>query len=95
MEPGIDALAVRFGLVPASAGSGGSITAVLADALRRERGLKPGGARSGGMRIAFYAPLKAPDHPIPSGDRRVGAAAAWALAVRRPRRLYRFAVSQL
>jgi glycosyltransferase involved in cell wall biosynthesis len=23
------------------------------------------------MRIAFYAPLKAPDHPIPSGDRRV------------------------
>src|SRR5712691_4186507 len=24
-----------------------------------------------GMRIAFYAPLKPPDHPIPSGDRRV------------------------
>ena len=24
------------------------------------------------MRIAFYAPLKAPDHPIPSGDRRIG-----------------------
>src|SRR5258705_996076 len=23
------------------------------------------------MRIAFYAPLKPPDHPIPSGDRRV------------------------
>src|SRR5689334_12012332 len=23
------------------------------------------------MRIAFYAPLKAPDHPVPSGDRRV------------------------
>jgi glycosyltransferase involved in cell wall biosynthesis len=23
------------------------------------------------MRIAFYAPLKSPDHPIPSGDRRV------------------------
>ncbi|SRR6266851_4259049 len=23
------------------------------------------------MRIAFYAPLKAPDHPMPSGDRRV------------------------
>jgi glycosyltransferase involved in cell wall biosynthesis len=23
------------------------------------------------MRVAFYAPLKAPDHPIPSGDRRV------------------------
>lgn len=23
------------------------------------------------MRIAFYAPLKAPDHPIPSGDRRM------------------------
>ncbi|MEO5700158.1 MAG: glycosyltransferase family 4 protein [Casimicrobiaceae bacterium] len=25
------------------------------------------------MRIAFYAPLKAPDHPVPSGDRRLGA----------------------
>jgi glycosyltransferase involved in cell wall biosynthesis len=24
------------------------------------------------MRIAFYAPLKPPDHPIPSGDRRIG-----------------------
>ena len=24
------------------------------------------------MRIAFYAPLKAPDHPVPSGDRTVG-----------------------
>jgi glycosyltransferase involved in cell wall biosynthesis len=24
-----------------------------------------------GMRIAFYAPLKPPDHPVPSGDRRV------------------------
>src|SRR5712692_386544 len=24
-----------------------------------------------GMRVAFYAPLKPPDHPIPSGDRRV------------------------
>jgi glycosyltransferase involved in cell wall biosynthesis len=23
------------------------------------------------MRVAFYAPLKAPDHPVPSGDRRV------------------------
>src|SRR6516165_1462171 len=23
------------------------------------------------MRVAFYAPLKPPDHPIPSGDRRV------------------------
>src|SRR4051794_34023231 len=22
------------------------------------------------MRVAFYAPLKAPDHPVPSGDRR-------------------------
>jgi hypothetical protein len=21
------------------------------------------------MRIAFYAPLKSPDHPVPSGDR--------------------------
>src|SRR5947209_5693008 len=24
------------------------------------------------MRVAFYAPLKPPDHPVPSGDRRVG-----------------------
>lgn len=24
------------------------------------------------MRIAFYAPLKAPDHPVPSGDRLMG-----------------------
>ena len=24
------------------------------------------------MRIAFYAPMKPPDHPVPSGDRRVG-----------------------
>src|SRR5215218_4900626 len=23
------------------------------------------------MRVAFYAPLKSPDHPVPSGDRRV------------------------
>ncbi len=27
--------------------------------------------RVNAMRIAFYAPLKAPDHPLPSGDRRV------------------------
>ena len=26
------------------------------------------------MRIAFYAPLKAPDHPVPSGDRRMARA---------------------
>jgi glycosyltransferase involved in cell wall biosynthesis len=24
------------------------------------------------LRVAFYAPLKPPDHPVPSGDRRVG-----------------------
>mgnify|MGYP001817642043 CR=1 FL=1 len=24
------------------------------------------------MRIAFYAPMKSPDHPLPSGDRQVG-----------------------
>ncbi|HJS32647.1 MAG TPA: glycosyltransferase family 1 protein, partial [Alphaproteobacteria bacterium] len=23
------------------------------------------------MRIVFYAPLKPPDHPVPSGDRRM------------------------
>src|SRR4029078_7831636 len=31
-----------------------------------------GGANScirGSMKIAFYAPLKPPDHPVPSGDR--------------------------
>lgn len=31
------------------------------------------------MRIAFYAPLKPPDHPVPSGDRRVGRALIAAL----------------
>ena len=31
------------------------------------------------MRIAFYAPLKAPDHETPSGDRRVAALYAQAL----------------
>lgn len=31
------------------------------------------------MRIAFYAPLKAPDHPVPSGDRRIGRALIQAL----------------
>jgi len=25
----------------------------------------------GRVRIAFYAPLKPPDHPVPSGDRRI------------------------
>ena len=44
------------------------------------------------MRVAFYAPLKAPDHPVPSGDRaiarlllaaleRAGAARGWEVAV--------------
>ncbi|HUI18216.1 MAG TPA: glycosyltransferase family 4 protein [Alphaproteobacteria bacterium] len=31
------------------------------------------------MRIAFYAPLKPPDHPVPSGDRRLGRALVAAL----------------
>src|SRR3954451_19454243 len=31
----------------------------------------PSSERSRFMRIAFYAPLKPPDHPVPSGDRRV------------------------
>ena len=26
------------------------------------------------MRVAFYAPLKPPDHPVPSGDRRMARA---------------------
>ena len=33
------------------------------------------------MRIAFYAPLKPPDHPVPSGDRRVARLLMAALAV--------------
>jgi glycosyltransferase involved in cell wall biosynthesis len=32
------------------------------------------------MRIALYAPLKPPDHPVPSGDRRMGQLIATALA---------------
>ncbi len=32
------------------------------------------------MRIAFYAPLKPPDHPVPSGDRRMGRLLGAALA---------------
>lgn len=32
------------------------------------------------MRIAFYAPLKAPTHPVPSGDRRMGRLLIEALA---------------
>ncbi len=32
------------------------------------------------MRVAFYAPLKAPDHPVPSGDRRMARAFAGLLA---------------
>ena len=26
------------------------------------------------MRVAFYAPMKPPDHPLPSGDRRMARA---------------------
>lgn len=32
------------------------------------------------MRIAFYAPMKAPDHPVPSGDRRMAGLIMAALA---------------
>ena len=31
------------------------------------------------MRIAFYAPLKSPDHPVPSGDRQIARALLRAL----------------
>ena len=34
------------------------------------------------MRIAFYAPLKPPDHPVPSGDRRMAQLVMAALAAR-------------
>ena len=33
------------------------------------------------MRVAFYAPLKPPDHPVPSGDRRVAQQITAALAM--------------
>ena len=32
------------------------------------------------MKIAFYAPLKPPDHPVPSGDRNIARALMQALA---------------
>ena len=34
------------------------------------------------MRIAFHAPLKPPDHPVPSGDRRMAQLLMAALAAR-------------
>jgi hypothetical protein len=44
------------------------------------------------MRIAFYAPLKPPDHPIPSGDRRMAQLflAAFRLAGHQPVLVSRF-----
>ncbi len=38
---------------------------------RRYPGTRRGALTRPAMRIAFYAPLKPPDHPVPSGDRRV------------------------
>lgn len=35
------------------------------------------------MRIAFYAPLKSPEHPVPSGDRRMGRLLVEALRIAR------------
>ena len=35
------------------------------------------------MRIAFYAPLKSPEHPVPSGDRRMGRLLIEALRIAR------------
>jgi glycosyltransferase involved in cell wall biosynthesis len=32
------------------------------------------------VKVAFYAPLKSPDHPLPSGDRAIARALRWALA---------------
>jgi len=34
------------------------------------------------VKIAFYAPLKPVDHPIPSGDRQLGEALLKALRIR-------------
>lgn len=34
------------------------------------------------MRVAFYAPLKSPDHPVPSGDRQIARSLLQALAAR-------------
>ena len=33
------------------------------------------------MRVAFYAPMKPPDHPVPSGDRRMAALLMQALSL--------------
>src|SRR6202008_5084540 len=40
----------------------------------------PGPVCRGAMRIAFYAPLKPPTHPVPSGDRRMARLLMAALA---------------
>ena len=47
------------------------------------------------MRIAFYAPLKPPDHPVASGDRAMARALIAALETRRPRGGDRLALPQL
>ena len=51
--------------------------------------------RSRCMRVAFYAPLKPPDHPVPSGDRRVARPPARCLAPGRASAVCRLAAAQL
>ena len=47
------------------------------------------------MRIAFYAPLKSPNHPVPSGDRLMARHADGRAAARRARGRNRLGVAQL
>ena len=48
--------------------------------------------RAHAMKIAFYAPLKPPDHPVPSGDRQLARVAAAGAAHRGPRHVRRVAI---
>ena len=52
-------------------------------------------ARARGMSLAFYAPLKSPDHPTPSGDRRMARALIEALGRDRPAGRARLPAAQL
>ena len=51
--------------------------------------------RGRAMKVAFHAPLKAPDHPVPSGDRQLARALLRALRRGRARRIGCVALPQL
>ena len=70
MTAGIDLLAARFGLEPVDPRSAPR-PAPAAPRNSPPRNSPRRTSRRRAMRIAFYAPLKPPDHPVPSGDRRV------------------------